>query len=128
MEEEVLERARNKLMLEWITIQRGVTDKDAKELTDTMARVGKAVAEPNSSEDISRILKRRGEKMLQQSGNQKKLEELDTGTGMAGINIYQRLCASGARLSLTLWWSAGCTISILAKYLVNKCLQQGGHA
>lgn len=77
VEEEVLERARNKLMLEFITIQRGVTDKDAKELTDRMARVGKGVAEPSSSEDISRILKRRGEKMFYQSDNQKKLEELD---------------------------------------------------
>lgn len=77
VEEEVLERARNKLMLEFITIQQGVTDKDAKELTDKMARVGKGVAEPTSSEDISRILKRRGQKMFEQSGNQKKLEELD---------------------------------------------------
>lgn len=77
VEEEVLERARNKLMLEFITIQQGVTDKDAKEISDKMARVGKGVAEPNSSEDISRILKRRGQKMFEQSGNQKKLEELD---------------------------------------------------
>ena len=77
VEEEVLERARNKLMLEFITIQRGVTDKDAKEITDRMARVGKGIAEPSSSEDISRILKRRGEKMFIQSDNQKKLEELD---------------------------------------------------
>lgn len=77
VEEEVLERARNKLMLEFITIQKGVTDKDAKELTDKMARVGKSVSEPTSSEDISRILKRRGQKMFEQSGNQRKLEELD---------------------------------------------------
>lgn len=77
VEEEVLERARNKLMLEFITIQRGVTDKDAKELTDKMARVGKNVAEPSSSEDINMILKKRGQKMFDQSGNQKKLEELD---------------------------------------------------
>lgn len=77
VEEEVLERARNKLMLEFITIQQGVTDKDAKELTDKMARFGKSVAEPTSSEDISRILKRRGQKMFEQSGNQRKLEELD---------------------------------------------------
>ena len=77
VEEEVLERARNKLMLEFITIQRGVTDKDAKDITDRMVRVGKGIAEPNSSEDISRILKRRGEKMFYQSDNQKKLEELD---------------------------------------------------
>ncbi|KAK4999651.1 ATP-dependent DNA helicase Hrp3 [Elasticomyces elasticus] len=77
VEEEVLERARNKLMLEFITIQRGVTDKDARELSDRMARVGASVAEPTSSDDISRILKRRGQKMFEQSGNQKKLEELD---------------------------------------------------
>lgn len=77
VEEEVLERARNKLMLEFITIQRGVTDKDARDLTDKLARVGKSVVEPSSSEDISRILKRRGQKMFEQSGNQKKLEELD---------------------------------------------------
>ena len=77
VEEEVLERARNKLMLEYLTIQRGVTDNDAKELSDKMARVGKGISEPNSSDDISRILKRRGQKMFEQSGNQKKLEELD---------------------------------------------------
>ena len=77
VEEEVLERARNKLMLEFITIQRGVTDKEAKEMSDKMARAGKGVAEPTSSEDISRILKRRGQKMFEQSGNQKKLEEMD---------------------------------------------------
>jgi len=74
VEEEVLERARNKLMLEYITIHRGVTDKDAKELTD---KIKERVAEPTSSDDISYILKRRGQKMFEQSGNQKKLEELD---------------------------------------------------
>lgn len=77
VEEEVLERARNKLMLEFITIQQGVTDKDGKPMTDKVVRAGKCVAEPTSSEDISRILKRRGQKMFEQSGNQKKLEELD---------------------------------------------------
>ena len=89
VEEEVLERARNKLMLEFITIQRGVTDKDAKELTDRMARAGKAITEPNSSEDISRILKRRGEKMFQQSGNQKKLEELDIDSVLENAEEHQ---------------------------------------
>jgi chromodomain-helicase-DNA-binding protein 1 len=77
VEEEVLERARNKLMLEYITIQRGVTDREAKEISDKLARAGKSVAEPTSSDDISRILKRRGQKMFEQTGNQKKLEELD---------------------------------------------------
>lgn len=89
VEEEVLERARNKLMLEFITIQRGVTDKDAKELTDRMARAGKSIAEPNSSEDISRILKRRGEKMFLQSGNQKKLEELDIDSVLENAEEHQ---------------------------------------
>ncbi|MCJ1475967.1 hypothetical protein MMC13_004631 [Lambiella insularis] len=89
VEEEVLERARNKLMLEFITIQRGVTDKDAKELTDKMARVGKSVAEPTSSDDISRILKRRGQKMFEQSGNQKKLEELDIDAVLENAEEHQ---------------------------------------
>ncbi len=77
VEEEILERARNKLMLEFITIQRGVTDKDARELGDRMAKAGANTIEPTSSDDISRILKRRGQKMFEQSNNQKKLEELD---------------------------------------------------
>jgi chromodomain-helicase-DNA-binding protein 1 len=77
VEEEVLERARNKLMLEFITIQRGVTDKDARELSDRMKRAGHNPNEPTSSEDINRILKRRGQKMFEQIGNQKRLEELD---------------------------------------------------
>ena len=89
VEEEVLERARNKLMLEFITIQRGVTDKDAKELTDKMARVGKSIAEPTSSDDISRILKRRGQKMFEQSGNQKKLEELDIDAVLENAEEHQ---------------------------------------
>lgn len=89
VEEEVLERARNKLMLEFITIQQGVTDKDAKELTDKMARFGKSVAEPTSSEDISRILKRRGQKMFEQSGNQRKLEELDIDSVLANAEEHK---------------------------------------
>ncbi|RFU35961.1 hypothetical protein B7463_g297, partial [Scytalidium lignicola] len=76
VEEEVLERARNKLMLEFITIQRGVTDKERKELREKAVKAGK-IDDPKSSDDISRILKRRGQKMFEQSGNQKKLEELD---------------------------------------------------
>jgi chromodomain-helicase-DNA-binding protein 1 len=74
IEEEILERARNKRMLEFITIQRGVTDRQQKELNDKMTR---AAGEPNSADDINQILKRRGQKMFEQSGNQKKLEDLD---------------------------------------------------
>jgi len=73
IEEEILERARNKRMLEFITIQRGVTDRQ-KELND---KINRAAGEPNSADDINNILKRRGQKMFEQSGNQKKLEELD---------------------------------------------------
>ena len=89
VEEEVLERARNKLMLEFITIQRGVTDKEAKEISDKMARAGKGLSEPTSSEDISRILKRRGQKMFEQSGNQKKLEELDIDAVLENAEEHQ---------------------------------------
>lgn len=74
IEEEILERARNKRMLEFITIQRGVTDRQQKELND---KINRAAGEPNSADDINNILKRRGQKMFEQSGNQKKLEELD---------------------------------------------------
>lgn len=77
VEEEILERARNKLMLEFITIQRGVTDREARDIGDRMARAGANVTEPTSSDDISKILKKRGQKMFEQSNNQKKLEELD---------------------------------------------------
>ena len=89
VEEEVLERARNKLMLEFITIQRGVTDKEAKEISDKMARAGKGTTEPNSSEDISRILRRRGQKMFEQSSNQKKLEELDIDAVLANAEEHE---------------------------------------
>ncbi|MCJ1312883.1 hypothetical protein MMC25_006559 [Agyrium rufum] len=88
VEEEVLERARNKLMLEFITIQRGVTDKEAKDLSDKMMRAGKGLTEPNSSDDIQRILKRRGQKMFEQSGNQKKLEELDIDAVLASAELH----------------------------------------
>jgi chromodomain-helicase-DNA-binding protein 1 len=78
VEEEILERARNKLMLEFVTIQRGVTDKERKELREKAFKKGVLTEDPKSSDDISRILKKRGQKMFSdQSGNQKKLEELD---------------------------------------------------
>lgn len=88
VEEEVLERARNKLMLEFITIQRGVTDKEKKELREKAVKAGK-IDDPKSSEDISRILKRRGQKMFEQSGNQKKLEELDIDSVLANAEEHQ---------------------------------------
>ncbi|KAJ5698535.1 Chromodomain helicase hrp3 [Penicillium macrosclerotiorum] len=85
IEEEVIERARNKLMLEFITIQRGVTDKEASEMQNKMAR---SIGEPNSTEDISRILKRRGQRMFEQTDNQKKLEQLDIDSVLANAELH----------------------------------------
>lgn len=95
VEEEVLERARNKLMLEFITIQRGVTDKEASEIKDKMARAGHHISEPTSTEDISRILKRRGQRMFEQFGNQKKLEELDIDSVLANAEEHKTEQAEG---------------------------------
>jgi chromodomain-helicase-DNA-binding protein 1 len=94
VEEEILERARNKLMLEFITIQRGVTDKEVEKLTEKARKAGK-IDDPKSSEDISRILKRRGQKMFEQSGNQKKLEELDIDSVLENAEEHKTEVAEG---------------------------------
>ncbi|KAI9825498.1 MAG: hypothetical protein M1826_006994 [Phylliscum demangeonii] len=96
IEEEVLERARNKLMLEFITIQRGITDDgEAKQLSSRMAQAGVSLQEPTTSEDIQRILKRRGQKMFEQSDNQKKLEELDIDAILANAEEHRTEGAEG---------------------------------
>ena len=92
VEEEVLERARNKLMLEFITIHKGVTDKERKdnpELDERIAKASANAAEPKTSDDISQILKRRGQKMFEQSGNQRKLEELDIDAVLENAEEHQ---------------------------------------
>lgn len=83
VEEEILERARNKLMLEYLTIQQGVTDKE------TQARRNAFVGEPGNSSEISRILKKRGQKMFDQTDNQKKLEELDLDSVLEKAEDYK---------------------------------------
>jgi chromodomain-helicase-DNA-binding protein 1 len=95
VEEEVIERARNKLLLEFITIQRGVTDKEASEIQNKMARGGITLGEPNSTDDISRILKRRGQRMFEQTGNQAKLEQLDIDSVLANAELHQTEQAEG---------------------------------
>ncbi|KAL1973650.1 hypothetical protein VTN31DRAFT_6285 [Thermomyces dupontii] len=82
IEEEVLERARNKLFLEFVTIQRGLTDKEAFQSK-------LPVGEPTGAEDISRILKKRGQKMFEQHDNQKKLEQLDIDAVLANAELHQ---------------------------------------
>jgi chromodomain-helicase-DNA-binding protein 1 len=76
VEEEVLERARNKLLLEYLTIQAGVTD-EGDAFREEFNKKGIKVDGPTSSDDIQAILKMRSQKMFEQSGNQERLEQLD---------------------------------------------------
>jgi len=76
VEEEILERARNKLILEHLTIQRGITDQQK----DQLVKKGLHADMPTSNEEIDRILKSRSQKMFLQKGNQEKLESLDIDT------------------------------------------------
>ena len=77
VEEEVLERARNKLLLEYLTIQAGVTDDAQAEFKEKLNQKGLKTEGPSSSEDIQMVLKMRSSKMFEQSGNQQRLEQLD---------------------------------------------------
>jgi len=76
IEEEVLERARNKLLLEYLAIQAGVTD-DGKAFKEEFRQRGLRIDEAKSADDIQWVLKMRSQKMFEQSGNQEKLEQLD---------------------------------------------------
>ncbi|KAK0703771.1 CDH1-like protein [Lasiosphaeria miniovina] len=76
IEEEVVTRARNKLFLEYLTIQAGVTD-EGKALREQFKERGFKMDEAKTSEDISMILKMRSQNLFEQSSNQEKLEQLD---------------------------------------------------
>ncbi|KAI0206276.1 SNF2 family N-terminal domain-containing protein [Astrocystis sublimbata] len=76
IEEEVLERARNKLLLEYLAIQAGVTD-DGKAFKEEFRQKGLRIDEAKSADDIQWVLKMRSQKMFEQSGNQERLEQLD---------------------------------------------------
>lgn len=76
IEEEVVKRARNKLFLEYLTIQAGVTD-EGKQLREKFQERGLKVDEAKTAEDIQMILKMRSQNLFEQSGNQEKLEQLD---------------------------------------------------
>ncbi|RFU79960.1 chromo domain-containing 1 [Trichoderma arundinaceum] len=77
VEEEVLERARNKLLLEYLTIQAGVTDDGKAKFKEELNKKGLKIDGPSTSEDIQMVLKMRSSKMFEQSGNQQRLEQLD---------------------------------------------------
>lgn len=98
VEEEILERARNKRILEYLTIQRTVaSEKRQQELEALTAKANAAVAEPTSADEISRILKQRGQKMFEQTGdeNQKKLEELDIDAVLDSAEAYKTEAPAG---------------------------------
>ncbi|KAF2234861.1 hypothetical protein EV356DRAFT_137734 [Viridothelium virens] len=93
LEEDILERARNKMILEYLTIQQGITDKDAKDLGDS--GLAKRAGEPGSIEDINRLLKRRGQRMFEQTGNQKELESMDIDAVIATAEEHKTEQAEG---------------------------------
>ncbi|KAI9728647.1 MAG: hypothetical protein M1828_002753 [Chrysothrix sp. TS-e1954] len=74
IDEEILQRARDKLMLEYITIQSASMDSETKKHEKDMA---KRTKEPQDVKDIMSILKARGRKMFAQQGNQQKLDEIN---------------------------------------------------
>lgn len=76
IEEEVVKRARNKLFLEYLTIQAGVTD-EGKAFREQFKERGMKIDEAKTAEDISMILKMRSQNLFEQSSNQAKLEQLD---------------------------------------------------
>ncbi|KAH8837459.1 hypothetical protein MCOR27_004667 [Pyricularia oryzae] len=76
VEEEVVNRARNKLFLEYLTIQAGVTD-EGKALREQFQQRGLKLDEAKTADDIQNILKLRSQNLFEQSGNQERLEQLD---------------------------------------------------
>ena len=92
VEEEILERARNKLILEYITIARAVeppTDARQRQLGDKLVQASATTVEPTTADEISRILKLRSQKMFEQTDNQKKLEELDIDVVLASAEEHK---------------------------------------
>lgn len=77
IEEDILERARNKLLLEYITIAKDFNS--TKERDDFQKQFKDSTEDPssNSAEAINNLLKRRSEKMFEQTANQEGLENLD---------------------------------------------------
>ncbi|KAI9683179.1 MAG: hypothetical protein M1829_005970 [Trizodia sp. TS-e1964] len=78
VEEDILTSARNKLILEYVTIKHCLIEKKVKDAyAKDLAKKGVNAGEPATAEALMSILKERGQKMFEQSSNQKSLEELD---------------------------------------------------
>lgn len=98
VEEEVLERARNKLLLEYLTIQAGVTD-DGKALREKFNEKNVKFDDPKSAEDIQMVLKMRSQKMFEQQGNQERLEQLDIDSILENAEVTRTDAADKINLS-----------------------------
>ncbi|KAK8056887.1 Chromodomain helicase [Apiospora rasikravindrae] len=98
IEEEVLERARNKLLLEFLAIQAGVTD-DGKAFKEEAKQRGLRIDEAKSADDIQWVLKMRSQKMFEQSGNQEKLEKLDIDSILENAEITKTQFSDKMNLS-----------------------------
>ena len=97
IEEKILEAAKNKLILEYVTIQKGGQE---KELQEQAARKGVILGGEKgpSREDMARILKFGATKLFQPSAdNQKKLESLDIDAVLASAEEHNtEIPADGA--------------------------------
>ncbi|KAH8676249.1 SNF2 family domain-containing protein [Xylariales sp. PMI_506] len=98
IEEEVLERARNKLLLEYLAIQAGVTD-DGKAFREEFNKRGLRIDEAKSADDIQWVLKMRSQKMFEQSGNQERLEQLDIDSILENAEVTKTQVSDKMNLS-----------------------------
>ncbi|MBE3049972.1 DEAD/DEAH box helicase family protein, partial [Candidatus Bathyarchaeota archaeon] len=86
VEEEILERARNKLLLEYLAIQAGVTD-DGQAFREEFNMKGLKVDGPSSAQDIQQVLKMRSRGMFEQTDNREQLEHLDIDSVLANAEV-----------------------------------------
>ena len=89
VEEDILERARNKLLLEYVTFQRGFSSAQRKDFKEKMEAEGASSEKAESADEISRILKTRSKKMFEQVSNQKQLEELNIDAVLEGAEEHK---------------------------------------
>ncbi|KAF2667976.1 hypothetical protein BT63DRAFT_306222 [Microthyrium microscopicum] len=86
VDEDIIERAHNKRLLEMLIIQSGAVDKEKDSLLKKHERATNA---PTSNEEISALLKNRSVKLFEKGDNQKKLEEMDIDSVLAGADLYE---------------------------------------
>lgn len=97
VEEEILERARNKLMLEYLTIRYQHKTQDPKNNVSEadLNSKGYNTKVPAESAEIQRLIKKRSQKMFEKNDKQKELEELDIDAVIADAEIHETTQAKG---------------------------------